>query len=100
MRLRIATFNVENLDEKRKGVPLDERIPVRRPQLLALLADVLCLQECSAEAKHHGLHELRALDQLLVGTPYRSFERATTQGSSGGPSDKHNLVVLSRLPIA
>lgn len=100
MRLRVATFNVENLDEKRKGVSLEERIAVLRPQLLELRADVLCLQECSAHAAHHGVHELRALDRLLEGTPYAGFERATTQGASGGPSDKHNLVVLSRLPIA
>lgn len=99
MRLRIATFNLENLDEKRKGVSLDERIAVLRPQLVALRADVLCLQECSAHAARHGIHELRALDRLVEGTPYASFERATTKGASGGPSDKHNLVVLSRLPI-
>jgi len=49
MRLRVATFNLENLDEHRRvGAPLDERIAVLRPQLLALRADVLCLQEVSA----------------------------------------------------
>ncbi len=100
MGLRVATFNVENLDEKRKGVSLEARIAVLRPQLLALRADVLCLQECSAHATHHGVHELRALDRLVEGTPYASFGRATTRGASGGPADKHNLVVLSRLPIA
>jgi endonuclease/exonuclease/phosphatase family metal-dependent hydrolase len=103
MKLRVATFNLENLDEKpsKKNMPpLDARIAVLRPQIVALEADVLCLQECSAHAAHHGVHELRALDRLLEGTPYASFARATTKGSSGGPSDKHNLVVLSRLPIA
>jgi endonuclease/exonuclease/phosphatase family metal-dependent hydrolase len=100
MRLRVATFNVENLDEKTKGVSLEARIAVLRPQLLALRADVICLQECSAHAAHHGIHELRALDRLVEGTPYASFERATTKGAAGGPSDKHNLVVLSRFPIA
>ena len=100
MRLRVATFNIENLDEKHKGVPLDDRIAVLRPQILALRADVLCLQECSARSLHRGVHELRALDRLLAGTPYAAFERATTTSGSGGPRDKHNLVVLSRLPIA
>lgn len=99
MGLRVATFNVENLDEKRKGVALDTRIAVLRPQLLALRADVLCLQECSAHERRQGVHELRALDRLVEGTPYASFERVTTKGASGGPSDTHNLVVLSRLPI-
>jgi len=100
MRLRVATFNVENLDEPRKGgVPLEARIAVLRPQLLALRADVLCLQEVSAHARHDGQHELRALDRLVEGTPYATFARATSKVASGGPSDKHNVVVLSRLPI-
>lgn len=101
MALRLATFNLENLDEpaKKGGVPLSARLDVLRPQLLALRADVLCLQEVSAHARRGGHHELRALDRLLEGTPYASFERASTRGDSGGPSDKHNLVVLSRLPI-
>lgn len=101
MRLRIATFNVENLDEPRKhGVSLDERIAVLRPQLVALRADVLCLQEVNAQDRRDPHHALRALDRLVEGTSYATYERATTLGSSGsGPSDKHNLVVLSGLPI-
>jgi len=100
MRLRVATFNLENLDEHRRvGAPLDERIAVLRPQLLALRADVLCLQEVSAHTRHGGQHPLRALDRLLAGTPYATFARATSKVASGGPSDKHNVVVLSRLPI-
>lgn len=98
MRVRIATFNLENLDEpRRSGVYLDERIAVLRPQLLALRADVLCLQEVNAHDPHGGL---RALDRLLEDTPYAGFARATSHSASrAGPSDKHNLVVLSRLPI-
>ena len=100
MKLRIATFNLENLDEARPGgVPLDERIAVLRPQLLALRADILCLQEVSAHARHAGRHPLRALDRLVEETPYAAFARATSHVASGGPADKHNLVVLSRLPI-
>lgn len=101
MRLRLATFNLENLDLPRRGdVPLDERCAVLRPQLDRLRADILCLQEVSARTMRRGLHELRALEHLLDGTAYASFERVTTRGHAGGPSDKHNLVVLSRLPIA
>jgi endonuclease/exonuclease/phosphatase family metal-dependent hydrolase len=100
MRLRVATFNLENLDEPRPGgVPLEARIAVLRPQLVALRADVLCLQEVSAHARRRGRRALRALDQLVADTPYAAFERATSRTASGGPSDKHNLVVLSRLPI-
>jgi endonuclease/exonuclease/phosphatase family metal-dependent hydrolase len=100
MRLRVATFNVENLDEPRRGgVPLDERIAVLRPQLVELRADVLCLQEVSAHARRDGLRPLRALDRLVEGTPYATYARATSHVASGGPSDKHNLVVLSRRPI-
>jgi len=44
--LRIATFNLENLDDKPRQQPtLDERIAVMWPQLLRLQADILCLQE-------------------------------------------------------
>jgi endonuclease/exonuclease/phosphatase family metal-dependent hydrolase len=100
MRLRVATFNLENLDEPRADeVSLDERIAVLRPQLLALRADVLCLQEVSARSRHDGHRPLRALDLLLEDTPYAEFARTTSHTDSGGPSDKHNLVVLSRLPI-
>ncbi|HSD87909.1 MAG TPA: endonuclease/exonuclease/phosphatase family protein [Kofleriaceae bacterium] len=100
MRLRVATFNLENFDEPRRGgVSLDERIAVLRPQLIALRADVLCLQEVSAHGRSGGLHPLRALDRLLEGTPYAAFARATSHVASGGPADVHNLVVLSRLPI-
>jgi endonuclease/exonuclease/phosphatase family metal-dependent hydrolase len=100
MRLRVATFNVENLDEPPPGGrSLDERIAVLRPQLLALRADVLCLQEVSARLRHGGQRALRALDQLVEGTPYAAFERAASHAPTGRLADIHNLVVLSRLPI-
>ncbi|AKV00573.1 hypothetical protein AKJ09_07236 [Labilithrix luteola] len=100
MRVRIATFNLENFDMPHgHGIPLEARVAVLRPQLLRLRADILCLQEVSAHVPHHGVHELQALERLLEETPYAGFERRTTRGRSGGPNDKHNLVVLSRLPI-
>ncbi len=101
MKLRIATFNLENLDVPRQDEPpLQARIAVLRPQLLALSADVLCLQEVNAHVdSQRARHELRALDELVEDTPYATYGRATTTASSGEPRDKHNLVVLSRLPI-
>ncbi len=44
--IRVATFNVENLDDKQEQTPsLDERIAIMKPQLIRLDADILCLQE-------------------------------------------------------
>ena len=100
--LRIATFNVENLGKPViPGATLEERIRLLRPQLLRLRADVLCLQEVDSERPPGGgARRLAALDALLADTPYQSFHRASTLSrSKGGFRDKHNLVVLSRLPI-
>jgi endonuclease/exonuclease/phosphatase family metal-dependent hydrolase len=100
MRLRVATFNLENLDVPRRGgVPLEDRIAALRPPLVALRADVLCLQEVSAHHRHHGQRPMSALDRLIEGTPYATFSRAHSHGVSGRPLDVHNVVVLSRLPI-
>ncbi|MGB8273758.1 MAG: endonuclease/exonuclease/phosphatase family protein [Alphaproteobacteria bacterium] len=99
---RIATFNLENLDDRPGLEPsIEERIRVLRPELLRLKADILCLQEVNAqEAEKHGPRRLLALDKLLHGTPYASFERACSLSAAGeGPADVHNLVTLSRFPI-
>jgi len=100
--LRIATFNLENLDDSSSlEPPLAERIPVLRPQLEGLHADVLCLQEINGQ-KIDGKSPriLAALDRLLEGTAYADFHRVFTDRPDGkGAIDKHNLVVLSRFPI-
>ncbi len=101
MRLRIATFNLENLDDRpRDPALLDRRIAALRPQLLRLDADVLCLQEVSASGKRpkEG-RTLSGLDRLLAETPYADFARTVSSGPHGtGPADVHNLVTLSRWP--
>ena len=100
--MRIATFNVESLESvSRAGVTLEERAQVLRPQLERLRADVLCLQEVNGQRRpgeaQRGLH---ALDELLAGTAYAAYHRASTHGpGSAGAADVHNLVTLSRLPI-
>lgn len=105
MRLRLATFNLENLGDREGGPSLAERIAVLRPQLLRLDADLLCLQEVHAEHPPGGGPRVpRALDALLEGTPYAGFERACSTSpdpATGQPrlADVHNLVTLSRLPI-
>ncbi len=101
MELRLASFNLENLDSGPEAdPPLAARAAVLRPQLLRLEADILCLQEVNAQRLATGEERrLAALDELLEGTPYAAFERAHSAWPRGGPYDKQNLVVLSRWPI-
>jgi endonuclease/exonuclease/phosphatase family metal-dependent hydrolase len=105
--LRIASFNLENLDDRPDlDPPLAARIEVLRPQLLRLDADVLCLQEVHGQKPKGARHRrLLALDRLLAGTPYADYARAFTRSSgehpdAAWPADIHNLVILSRHPIS
>jgi len=102
MILRIATFNLENLDdEANDGVAFSDRLDVLRPQLMRLRADVLCLQEVNGRRlKKTAQRSLPALDKLLESTPYADFHRGSThRPGQAGAADKHNLVILSRWPI-
>jgi len=100
MRLRLATYNLESLDDRPGETPsLAERIGVLRPALVALRADVLCLQEVNAQrVGKSGPRTLAALDRLLEQTPYTGYHRAAPVGPHA-VSDVHNLVILSRFPI-
>ena len=100
--MRVATFNLENLDEPpRAEVRLEDRIEILRPQLLRLNADILCLQEVNGQhVKGQRERLLHALDLLLADTPYAQFARVATRGvHETGVADVHNLVILSRWPI-
>jgi endonuclease/exonuclease/phosphatase family metal-dependent hydrolase len=102
MRLRLATFNIENLGRRSGGGPaIETRRPTLQAQLARLDADVLCLQEVNAqEVKPGPARQLLDLEAVLAGTSYGAFERACTLRKSGvGPLDIHNLVTLSRWPI-
>lgn len=106
MRLRLATFNLENLDDRPGLEPaLSTRIAVLRPQLQRLDADILCLQEVHGQrVRGKGPRRLAALDRLLEGTAYAGWHRvsSTSTGNHGDEAwvaDLHNLVLLSRLPI-
>ncbi len=102
MQLRIATFNLESLDDRPGLEPaLAARIAVLRPQLERLRADVLCLQEVNGQSPGgHAPRQLLALDALLEGTAYAGYHRAATEGPRGhGAYDVHNLAILSRFPI-
>lgn len=100
-RLRLATFNLESLDDRPGARPaLGDRIAALRPTLLKIAADVLCLQEINAQSVEHGAgREYAALDALLAGTPYADFARAATTKPNGTPADIHNLMVLSRFEV-
>lgn len=100
--MRIATFNLESFDKVTgSGTCLESRVEMLRPQLLRLDADILCLQEVNGQRQPGQAHRgLSALEALLDGTPYATFERSHTTGPGGeGAADIHNLVTLSRLPI-
>ncbi len=98
--MRIATFNLENLGGDEGESELAHRLPLLRPQLQRLAADVVCLQEVNS-AKRAGERHLDALDTLLDGGPYASFHRVhTVRAETDRPADRHNLVILSRWPIA
>jgi endonuclease/exonuclease/phosphatase family metal-dependent hydrolase len=100
--MRLATFNMESLDLPPKAkVPLEQRAKVLRPALERLDADILCLQEVNAQrVPGREQRSLLALDQLLAGTRYAHYARATTTaGKDDTVADVHNLVTLSRFPI-
>lgn len=98
--LRIASFNLENLDDVAGAEPsLADRIAVMRPQLVRLRADVLCLQEVHGQERPGEPRALLALDALLADTDYAAFPRVTTLTTAGEPYDQRNLVVLSRYPV-
>jgi exonuclease III len=100
-QIRIATFNLENLDDRPEQFPtLAERIAVMGPQLVRLRADVLCLQEVNGQEQQGQPRQLLALDQLIANTGYAAFNRASTRTADGVQVyDERNLVVLSRFPI-
>lgn len=101
VKLRIATFNLENLDDKPGEKPtLDERIAVMRPQFIRLNADILCLQEVNGQEEKAQPRRLLALSELLQGTPYINYYQATSVTADGKQVyNERNLVILSRFEI-
>ncbi|MGE5475804.1 MAG: endonuclease/exonuclease/phosphatase family protein [Bacteroidales bacterium] len=99
--LRIATFNMESLDDHVAEGDFADRVAVLRPQLQRLRADVICLQEVNAYGPtKKGPRHLPALDRVLAGTEMEHYHRVVSLNRGGvRPSDRHNLVILSRFPI-
>ncbi len=101
IKLRMATFNLENLDDKPGQKPmLSERIALMRPQLLRLNADILCLQEVNGQEEPGQPRRLLALETLLAGTSYATYQKVSTITEDGAQVyDERNLVILSRFEI-
>jgi endonuclease/exonuclease/phosphatase family metal-dependent hydrolase len=101
INIRIATFNLENLDDKPGLKPtLKERIALMRPQLFRLNADILALQEVNGQEEPGQPRRLLALEKLLADTPYAAYHKVSTMTEDGTRVyDERNLVVLSRFPI-
>lgn len=96
--MRIATFNIENLDEG-QNPDLATRFKILKPQLNRINADILCLQEVHGQERDGRPRELLALSDLIANTPYAGFYIAYTETSADEAYDKRNLVTLSRYPI-
>lgn len=103
LRLRLATFNIENLG-RRSGerISISARKPTLQSQMTRLAADVICLQEVNAQERAaDSARHFDDLDIILADTTYAGFHRAFTGARDGrGPLDIHNLVTLSRWPIS
>lgn len=104
--MRIATFNIENLDEQKpgsdgklKGPTLEARFEILRPQLARINADILCLQEVHGQEPDGEARSLQTLNELLQGTQYEGWSIVHTVTTEGIPYDVRNLVVVTRFPI-
>lgn len=98
--MRIATFNLENLDDRPGAEPsLQARVRIMRPQIERVAADVLCLQEINSQPVDGGGRALTALDTLLEGTRYAGYHRLVTSTLAGALYHERNLVILSRSPL-
>lgn len=101
--MRVATFNIENLDDgpvdPKKGAPFDERVKILRPMLERMRADIVCFQEVHGQdmpADNPGPRRLRALETLIKGTRYEGYTlSSTTLKGKPDVEFRRNLVVMS-----
>lgn len=105
--LKIATFNIENLDYSNSDYSptLEKRIPTLRGTLTRLDADILCLQEVHGQelvghTTNDPKRDLLALQELISDTQYASYFIEHTVTSDEQAYDKRNLVILSRWPMS
>ncbi|MCI4664048.1 MAG: endonuclease/exonuclease/phosphatase family protein [Neomegalonema sp.] len=99
--MRIATFNVENLDDadpkKKHEARFEDRLEILRPQFERIKADILCLQEVHGQNVEGQPRQLRALQTLLAKTRYKDYQiRHTTLKGKPDAEAERNLVTLIR----
>lgn len=100
--MRLATFNIENLDDapipernRDRDPTFEERMPILRAQMDRLRADVILLQEVHGQDVDDGPRRLRALETLVAGTRYEQHVIDSTRLANGRDVERfRNLVVL------
>ncbi|MFK8053447.1 MAG: endonuclease/exonuclease/phosphatase family protein [Woeseiaceae bacterium] len=94
--MRIATFNIENLDDQPGQLPsLAARLPILRAQLERLKADIICLQEVHGQDVDGAPRDLSALETLLAGTRYENYTLDSTRLANGRDVERfRNLVFM------
>ncbi|MGP4115406.1 endonuclease/exonuclease/phosphatase family protein [Streptomyces sp. 4N509B] len=99
--IRIATFNVENLDETAEGeLPsLSDRIALMKPQIRRLRADIACFQEVHGQERAGQPRALLALRDLLAGTNLDGATMVSTRPGNDAVFNERNLVVVTHLPV-
>jgi endonuclease/exonuclease/phosphatase family metal-dependent hydrolase len=100
-QIRIATFNLENLDEVPTGQrpSLAERIALMRPQITRLRADIACFQEVHGQERPGQPRALLALQELLARTNLDGAALVSTKPDGDAVYDQRNLVVATHLPV-
>ena len=98
--IRIATFNIENLDDRPDLEPsLATRAKVLRPALTRLRADIICFQEVHGQTAGRS-RDVKALKELLKGTRYEKYHMVTTtEPGKKSVFSQRNLVIVSKFPI-
>jgi len=100
MKLRIATFNLENLDITTSEPTLEQRKKILTPIIERMQADIICFQEVHGQETSNDKRELIALLELLRGTTYENYHLSTTKTENPDKVyDKRNLVTISKFPI-
>ncbi|MDH3349210.1 MAG: hypothetical protein OEM02_14055 [Desulfobulbaceae bacterium] len=97
--MKIASFNVGDLDRNIGFSELHDRIKLLRPQLTRLSADILCLQDVHGWEREGGSRDILGVKELIATTQYETYDIAVTTNNGGEVYDEGNLVVLSRYPI-
>jgi endonuclease/exonuclease/phosphatase family metal-dependent hydrolase len=99
--LRIATFNVENLDETPpdERPSLAERIALMKPQITRLRADIVCFQEVHGQERPGQPRALLALGELLAGTNLDGAAMVSTKPDGDAVYNERNLVVVTHFPV-